>query len=176
MLISRAVALAIPGQTRGDIIYYNGTSWARLPIGTLGQVLSTDGDVPQWVTPAPAGAGGKYRFNGTRADGGPALTLTIPDFFPFAAGKVIEINAAQVFTPTIPGAATYESLYLRTMLLPPPALAEVPGTRAVSADQTGGPIFDLAALSFAQSGTSLLVTVDFTAGGAVGYRISFNEA
>lgn len=176
MLISRAVALAIPGQTRGDIIYYNGTSWARLPIGTLNQVLSTDGDVPQWVTSAPPGPGDKYRFNGTHADGGPALTLTIPNFFPFTHGKVIEINAAQVFTPTSPGPVTYESLYLRTMLLPPPGLAEVSGTRVVSADQTGGPIFDLAALAFTQSGTDLLVTVNFVAGGAVGFRLSFTEA
>ncbi len=28
------------GQTRGDILYFNGTSWIRLAIGTVGQVLT----------------------------------------------------------------------------------------------------------------------------------------
>lgn len=66
--------LSIAGQVQGDILYFNGTSWVRLPPGTAGQVLTTQGTGanPSWtgpkrypnsatnpVTPAP-GAGDTY--------------------------------------------------------------------------------------------------------------------
>jgi hypothetical protein len=43
----------IVGQTAGDIIYYNGTDWVRLPIGTSGQQLTVNAteDAPEWVSP-----------------------------------------------------------------------------------------------------------------------------
>jgi hypothetical protein len=65
---------SIAGQVQGDILYFNGTSWVRLPPGTSGQVLTTAGSGanPSWlgpkrypnsatdpVTPAPA-AGDTY--------------------------------------------------------------------------------------------------------------------
>ena len=31
------------GQAQGDILYFNGTYWVRLPVGTAGQVLKTQG-------------------------------------------------------------------------------------------------------------------------------------
>lgn len=31
------------GQAQGDILYFNGTSWVRLPAGTAGQLLKTQG-------------------------------------------------------------------------------------------------------------------------------------
>lgn len=42
--------LAIPGQVRGDIFYYNGTNWDRLAAGTIGQALITQGvgANPKW--------------------------------------------------------------------------------------------------------------------------------
>lgn len=39
------------GTTEGDIIYYDGTDWVVLPIGTAGQHLASDGTDPVWETP-----------------------------------------------------------------------------------------------------------------------------
>jgi len=48
-----------PMTTTGDTIYSSsGSTPARLPIGTTGQVLTVAGGVPSWATPA-AGGGGK---------------------------------------------------------------------------------------------------------------------
>jgi len=41
--------LNIPGQTTGDVIYFNGSHWVRLALGTTGQVLEA-GTHPQWIT------------------------------------------------------------------------------------------------------------------------------
>lgn len=45
---------------QGDIIYYNGSNWVNLAVGTNGQLLSTDGTTVQWVSDPPNGipAGG----------------------------------------------------------------------------------------------------------------------
>jgi len=39
------------GAAQGDILYFDGTNWTRLPAGTAGQLLSTQGANanPQWV-------------------------------------------------------------------------------------------------------------------------------
>lgn len=44
------LAKLAPGTT-GDIIYFNGTNWVSLPIGTAGQVLTVNGGgtAPSWV-------------------------------------------------------------------------------------------------------------------------------
>ena len=44
-----ATALTISGQTTGDILYYTGSTWARLAIGTAGQVLTVTGGLPVWA-------------------------------------------------------------------------------------------------------------------------------
>lgn len=42
--------LTITGETAGDILYFNGTNWVRLPIGTAGQVLTVNAGAtaPEW--------------------------------------------------------------------------------------------------------------------------------
>ena len=40
-----------PGNAVGDMQYWNGTSWILLPIGTNGQVLKVNNNIPQWTTP-----------------------------------------------------------------------------------------------------------------------------
>ncbi len=42
--------LFISGEVQGDILYFNGTSWVRLPAGTIGQALITQdgGANPKW--------------------------------------------------------------------------------------------------------------------------------
>jgi hypothetical protein len=39
-------------QVAGDIAYYDGSEWVRLPKGTDGQVLKLDSGLPKWVTEA----------------------------------------------------------------------------------------------------------------------------
>jgi len=34
---------------RGDILVYGASGWARLPVGTVGQVLTSDGTDPYWA-------------------------------------------------------------------------------------------------------------------------------
>ena len=51
-LLEDIPAVLITGAERGDILYYNGTSWVARKHGTLGQVLMTQGhgQDPVWVT------------------------------------------------------------------------------------------------------------------------------
>lgn len=43
--------LTITGQAAGDILYYNGSNWVKLAIGTPGQVLTVNGGgtAPEWA-------------------------------------------------------------------------------------------------------------------------------
>ncbi len=45
------VDLTIASQATGDILYFNGTNWVRLPIGTAGQTLTVNGGAtaPVWA-------------------------------------------------------------------------------------------------------------------------------
>lgn len=58
---------------QGDILYRNATSWVRLPAGTSGQFLQTQGAAanPQWST--PAGSGDLSSNTATSVDGEIAL-------------------------------------------------------------------------------------------------------
>lgn len=171
MLTSRIVALVVEGQTRGDLAYFNGTEWVRLPIGTSGQVLSTDGDVPQWIA---AGSSGKYRFANTHTAGGPTVVLTVPNFFPFTGYKTVEVNAALQYTQTVGGAISHEDFYLRVLLASDGT--ERTDTRVVSIQKQSVNILPESALTFSLSGTSLQMSMVFAAGGNVAYRVSFTEA
>jgi len=42
--------LAISSQARGDILYFNGTNWTRLPKGTDGQYLKIGANDPAWAS------------------------------------------------------------------------------------------------------------------------------
>ena len=44
-----------PSDATGDLAYYNGTSWARLPHGSDGQVLTVSGGVPTWSSASSSG-------------------------------------------------------------------------------------------------------------------------
>ena len=44
------------GQTSGDILYFNGTTWARLPKGTLSQVVKQGASFPEWGTDEAGGS------------------------------------------------------------------------------------------------------------------------
>lgn len=47
--------LDIAGATTGSMLYFNGTSWVDLGIGTEDQILTVASGVPTWETPAAAG-------------------------------------------------------------------------------------------------------------------------
>lgn len=51
-------ALTVSGQSQGDVIYYNGTNWARLGAGTSGYYLKTQGASanPVWAVSGGLGA------------------------------------------------------------------------------------------------------------------------
>ena len=53
-----AISFAIASQAQGDIVYFNGTHWVRLPAGTAGFVLTTEGTSanPEWAA-VPASGG-----------------------------------------------------------------------------------------------------------------------
>ena len=36
-------------EATGDLLYFNGSAWVRLAIGTAGQVLTVAGGVPTWA-------------------------------------------------------------------------------------------------------------------------------
>jgi hypothetical protein len=173
MLISRTVALVVEGQTRGDLAYFNGTEWVRLPIGTPGQVLSTDGDVPQWIT-ITSGSSDKYRFANTHLAGGPPVVLTVPNFFTFTGYKTVEVNAALKYRQTGSGAISHEDFYLRVLLASDGTAR--PDTRVASIQKQIVDILPESALTFSKSGMSLLMSMVFEAGGDVEYRVSFTEA
>jgi hypothetical protein len=65
----------IGGATRGDFLYRGAASWARLPAGTTGQVLQTNGTGadPTWVT--PAAGGGAWTVISTLTAGGASPTF-----------------------------------------------------------------------------------------------------
>jgi hypothetical protein len=49
--------IALGSDAQGDVMYYDGTDWARLPAGTSGQFLQTQGagSNPQWATASGSG-------------------------------------------------------------------------------------------------------------------------
>lgn len=47
-----ATDLSISSQTADDLLYFNGSHWARLAIGSGGNVLTVSGGVPTWAAPA----------------------------------------------------------------------------------------------------------------------------
>lgn len=67
--------LAMGSDAQGDVLYYNGTDWARLGAGTLGQVLQTQGASanPTWAAPVRV-AIGSFTRDTAAASGSVAYT------------------------------------------------------------------------------------------------------
>jgi len=75
--------LDIPGQTQGDLLYYNGVDWTRIGAGTDGQVLMTKGlgFDPEWGLPEDLVISGQttgdvLQFDGTNWVSVAASTIT----------------------------------------------------------------------------------------------------
>lgn len=72
-------AIAMGSDAQGDILYYNGTAYARLAAGTSGQVLQTGGTGanPSWVDQATNTSVGQIQFY-TGDDSTTTGTFTVP--------------------------------------------------------------------------------------------------
>lgn len=157
MLISRRVTFSIPGQAAGDLTYFNGTDWTRLPAGTNGYFLSLSGGLPTW---APVVSGdSRVRRTGT---GGSVSDWTITGFFT----GVTSAKAAEITMALETKALTYQLVKADILLTSAGVVQEAVYSRS------GANLFS--ALTFTKSGNDLLVNMVFSA--MVDYRVSFIEA
>jgi hypothetical protein len=56
-LATKNVLETIASVAAGDLVYYNGSTWTRLPVGAAGQVLTVAGGFPVWQAAAGGGGG-----------------------------------------------------------------------------------------------------------------------
>jgi hypothetical protein len=93
--IAGGIVIFDPGSdAQGDILYYTGSAWARLPAGTAGYFLQTQGSGanPQWSQPVANTASGASSYSGGSATQTIAHGLgRIPQF--------VRINAISVSSP-----------------------------------------------------------------------------
>lgn len=118
------VGLNIASVAAGDVLYYNGTAWARLPKGTAAQVLKMNAGAtaPEWGAdatgsggisePASSAAGDILYYDGTeytrlaKGTAGQQLAInagaTAPEWITPSGGKVLQM----VHTTTTFGSTT----------------------------------------------------------------------
>ena len=95
--------LTISSEAQGDILYFNGTNWVRLPAGTSGKVLQTNGAGanPSWETASGGGATIVHTFSNSTNT---SYTGTASSFGTVGVGdrdiyiKKIDANNEGVFT------------------------------------------------------------------------------
>jgi hypothetical protein len=73
---------SIEGAAAGDLAYYNGSAWARVPIGTPGQLLMVALGAPSWVNPPEAGACINYRYSQNSTMDSTALVIPFDNTTP----------------------------------------------------------------------------------------------
>jgi len=81
-----AQVLRQPGSAAGDIFYYDGTSFQRLPKGTLNQVLTQGASAPYWA--AGGGGGATITHFQARSSAGQAIGTTWADVTNWLAADV----------------------------------------------------------------------------------------
>ena len=157
MLISRRVTFSIPGQSAGDLTYFNGTDWVRLQAGTNGYFLSLAGGLPVW---APVVTGDvRVRTTGTATS---VSGWRISGFFT----GVTSAKAAEITMALTGGGPTYQLVKASILLTAPGAAQEVVYSLS------GSSLFS--DLTFSKSDNDLLVNMVFSE--SVQYRVSFIEA
>jgi microcystin-dependent protein len=120
--------IELASNVNGDLMYYNGTDWVRLGVGTNNQVLSSNGTIPGWSAPPsslPSGTTDQtLRYSGSAwvanatvfANAAGKLTLgdatTNPgtiDLYDVSGGQKLTLQSANLAansTYTIPDAGT----------------------------------------------------------------------
>jgi len=114
------------GTNPGDMLYWNGSQWLKLPIGTEGQVLKITSGIPTWgssvqfasiITTAISGIGGTTAISGGNVSDGGAPVTARGVCWGTTAGPTIEGNKTSdglgsgSFTSNITGlamATTYQ--------------------------------------------------------------------
>ncbi|MFA5800838.1 MAG: hypothetical protein WC840_07890, partial [Candidatus Peribacteraceae bacterium] len=106
MLTNLGVAnFTIASQAQGDVIYYNGSNWTRLPAGSSGQVLQTQGGSanPQWASAATGSVTSVGTGNGLV--GGPiTATGVISVDAGTTANKIVQLDGSAKL-PAVDGSA-----------------------------------------------------------------------
>jgi len=81
----------------GDMMVYNGTDYARLPVGSNGQVLQVTSGSPAWGA-APSGGGGFTHFIGEYFEGGVIFHLWKDSL---GAEHGLIVNTQELAAPTV---------------------------------------------------------------------------
>ena len=66
--------IALASEASGDVMYYDGTDWVRLAIGSDGEVLTLASGIPSWAS-AGSGGGGFLGENGAVGDSGDIIRV-----------------------------------------------------------------------------------------------------
>ncbi len=142
---------------QGEVIYFNGTEWKRLGVGTSGQVLATGGAAanPSWVTPVAAATASEIN---TGTDTAKYVT---PDAF---AGSNLGIRYVTFYLNSTTALTTSEKAYYRI----PAALtgmnlvsvAGSVGTGAAGSSSSGTPTFTVKNVTDSNQMLSTSLTID----------------
>lgn len=110
----------ISSATTGDIIYFNGTTWAKLGIGGVRQKLGVVGGVPVWVD-STANGGSFYSLSGT-STGLNANTFTNPFTNAYTFNGTFTATADQDYylkiSPTATGTGTTTHQFHNMLIAP----------------------------------------------------------
>jgi hypothetical protein len=68
--------IALGSDATGDIMYYNGTNYVRLPIGAPTNVLTVSGGIPAWAAPSGGGGGASARTRAYRSSAQSGIPFT----------------------------------------------------------------------------------------------------
>lgn len=158
--------VAISSVAQGNIIYYNGSSWVNLPVGTTGQFLQTQGTGvnPRWADENPVGTGTVTSVSVVTANGvsgsvatattTPAITLTLGAITPSSV-NVSGLTASEIVITD--GSKNLVSAAVATY----PSLTEltyVKGVTSAIQTQLGTKVTSGGALGTPSSGTGTNIT------------------
>lgn len=108
--------ISIASEAEGDVMYYNGTDWVRLAIGTPGQVLEVNagGTAPEWDTDDTGGGSGVCNWteilHGTPEIIQPSTNTATVSFGDFAA-TVTAAGEAEFSSVTVANVTDGTSLH-----------------------------------------------------------------
>lgn len=107
------IASVLTGVSNGDTIYFDGTAWTRLPPGTAGQVLQTNGagSAPTWVAPGGGATDHSLLTNlGWSVSGHTGSASTLAAFNGAGAAINISTTVSGDVSGTLPGPLTVTDL------------------------------------------------------------------
>jgi len=94
LIADLTISFGLAGQTAGDLLYYSGSAWTRLAIGSSAQVLGISGGAPAWRTLT-------YSDVGADAAGAAAAALALAEAHTITAGAGLTGGGALSTNPTL---------------------------------------------------------------------------